>query len=100
MHFHCPWTLKNLVDPLGAVEFCRPRPTLEANYQLSTSLLPAPHWGVTTIVTEYSTAFELIAFAQRALASQNTSFIVSHVAVIVINKIGFLMDILRGRPNR
>lgn len=37
------------------------------------------HWGVTTIVTAYSTAFKLIAVAQRGLASQNTSFIVFHM---------------------
>ena len=44
-HFHCPWTLKNLVDCLGAVEFRRPCPALEANYQFSTSLLLAPKGG-------------------------------------------------------
>ena len=58
------------------------------------------HWGVTPIVTAYSTAFELFALAQRTLASRNTFLIVSHVAVIVINKIGFLMVILRGRLDR
>lgn len=59
---------------------------------------PSP-LGCDHMVAVNSIAFELIPVAPGTLATQNTSFIVSHVAVNSDQQNGFLVDILRWRPN-